>query len=135
MQWRKWLVLIAWLPLMAACGGGGGDDSPTQAIQAVARLCPQAIDYGTVFTGGSGSGELLQVQLDTTRMTYKITYLASPVPVTTGTVQPTRDTPPNNVATGTLTQETALPTEKLNQCTFRLNNASLDPNRPARFFL
>ncbi len=31
--------------------------------------------------------------------------------------------------------ETGLPTVKLNQCTFRLVNASLDPNRPARFFL
>lgn len=131
MQWRKWLVVLACAPMVTACGGGG-DDSPAPVIQ---RLCPQAIDYNTVFTGGSGSGELVKVQLDTTKMTYQITYLASPIPVKTGTVAPTRDTAPNNVQTGTLTQETALPTEKLNQCAFRLNNASLDPSRPARFFL
>lgn len=129
MQWRKWLVVLACAPMVTACGGGG-DDPPPPVIQ---RLCPQAIDYNTVFTGGSGSGELVKVQLDTTKMTYQITYLASPIPVKTGTVAPTRDTAPNNVQTGTLTQETALPTEKLNQCAFRLNNASLDPSRPARF--
>ena len=135
MQWRKWLIALACAPmvtaLLTACGGGG-DDPPPPVIQ---RLCPQAIDYNTVFTGGSGSGELVKVQLDTTKMTYQITYLASPIPVKTGTVAPTRDTAPNNVQTGTLTQETALPTEKLNQCAYRLNNASLDPSRPARFFL
>ena len=52
MQWRKWLVVLACAPMVTACGGGG-DDSPAPVIQ---RLCPQAIDYNTVFTGGSGSG-------------------------------------------------------------------------------
>lgn len=134
MQWRTWLAALACAPMVAALltACGGGDDPPPPVIQ---RLCPQAIDYNTVFTGGSGSGELVKVQLDTTKMTYQITYLASPIPVTTGTVAPTRDTAPNNVQSGTLTQETALPTEKLNQCAYRLNNASLDPSRPARFFL
>ncbi|MCA3862227.1 MAG: DUF2957 domain-containing protein, partial [Burkholderia sp.] len=68
-------------------------------------------------------------------MTYRMTYLASPVPTTTGTVQPTRDTAPANVVDGTLADETGLPTVKLNQCTFRMQNASLDPSRPARLFL
>lgn len=130
MYWRKSLAAALLAPVLTACGGG--DDPPPAPV---VRLCPKTIDYNTVFTGGSGSGELVRVQLDTTKMTFQITYLASPVPATTGTVQPTRDAAPNNVVTGTLTDETGLPTEKLNQCTFRLNNASLDPNRPARVFL
>jgi hypothetical protein len=130
MYWQKWMTLAALAPMLTACGG---DADPPPAP--VVRLCPQTLDYSTVFTGGAGSGELVKVQLDTTKMTFQITYLASPIPVTTGTVQPTRDAAPNNVLSGTLTDETGLPTVKLNQCTFRLNNASLDPNRPARFFV
>lgn len=118
--------------VLCACGGGSGGDPPAPVVT---RLCPQAVDYSTVFTGGAGSGELVQVQLDTMAMTYKITYLASPVPVAKGTVLPTRSSAPNNVVTGTMTQETLLPTTKLNQCAFRLDNASLDATRPARVFL
>lgn len=132
MIWRSLLSMALAAFVLAACGGSGGGDPPAPVVT---RLCPQAIDYNTVFTGGAGSGELVQVQLDTTAMTYKITYLASPVPVAKGTVLPTRATAPYNVATGTLTQETLLPTTKLNQCAFRLNDASLDPTRPARVFL
>lgn len=118
--------------VLCACGGSGGGNPPAPVVT---RLCPQAVDYSTVFTGGAGSGELVQVQLDTAAMTYKIMYLASPVPVTQGTVLPTRSRAPNNVVTGTMTQETLLPTTKLNQCAFRLDNASLDATRPARVFL
>lgn len=132
MIWRSLLSMALAAFALAACGGSGGGDPPAPVAT---RLCPRAIDYNTVFTGGAGSGELVKVQLDTTAMTYKITYLASPVPVIKGTVLPTRATAPNNVASGTLTQETLLPTTKLNECAFRLNNASLDPARPARVFL
>ncbi|AIO36297.1 hypothetical protein DM39_5513 [Burkholderia cenocepacia] len=124
------MVAATLAPVLAACGGDG-DPPPAPVV----RLCPQTIDYNTVFIGGSGSGELVKVQLDTTKMTYRMTYLASPVPVTTGTVQPTRDAAPANVVDGTLVDETGLPTVKLNQCTFRMQNASLDPSRPARLFL
>lgn len=127
---RQWIAASLFAPMLASCGGAD-DPPPTPS----APLCAQQIDYGTAFFGGSGSGELVKVQLDTTKLTYRITYLASPVPATTGTVSPTRDTTPNNVLSGTLTDETALPTQKLNQCTFRLNAASLDPARPARLFL
>ena len=132
MIWRSLISMALAALLLAACGGSGAGDPPAPVVT---RLCPQVIGYDTVFTGGAGSGELVQVQLDTTAMKYKITYLASPVPVTKGTVLPTRATAPYNVATGTLTQETLLPTSKLNQCAFRLSNASLDPTRPARVFL
>ncbi|AFQ49731.1 DUF2957 domain-containing protein [Burkholderia cepacia] len=130
MNVKHWMAAASLAPVLAACGGDG-DPPPAPVV----RLCPQAIDYNTVFIGGSGSGELVKVQLDTTKMTYRMTYLASPVPTTTGTVQPTRDTAPANVVDGTLADETGLPTVKLNQCTFRMQNASLDPNRPARLFL
>lgn len=130
MNVKHWMAAASLAPVLAACGGDG-DPPPAPAV----RLCPQTIDYNTVFVGGSGSGELVKVQLDTTKMTYRMTYLASPVPTTTGTVQPTRDTAPANVVDGTLADETGLPTVKLNQCTFRMQNASLDPSRPARLFL
>ncbi|HEM7876948.1 DUF2957 domain-containing protein [Burkholderia contaminans] len=130
MNLKQWMAAASLAPVLAACGGDG-DPPPAPAV----RLCPQTIDYNTVFIGGSGSGELVKVQLDTTKMTYRMTYLASPVPTTTGTVQPTRDTAPANVVDGTLADETGLPTVKLNQCTFRMQNASLDPTRPARLFL
>ncbi|VWB92841.1 putative lipoprotein [Burkholderia lata] len=130
MNLKQWMAAASLAPVLAACGGDG-DPPPAPVV----RLCPQTIDYNTVFIGGSGSGELVKVQLDTTKMTYRMTYLASPVPTTTGTVQPTRDTAPANVVDGTLADETGLPTVKLNQCTFRMQNASLDPSRPARLFL
>jgi hypothetical protein len=88
--------------------------------------------YTTVYTGGAGSGELVKLQLDTSKMTWQVTYVESPVPRTTGTVSPTRA---GTVDSGTLTQETLLPTNKLNQCAFRLNGASLDSSRPARIFV
>jgi hypothetical protein len=131
MIWRALLSPSLVTFALGACGGSGGD--PPAPV--VTRLCPQAVDYSTVFTGGAGSGELVQVQLDSAAMTYRITYLASPVPVAPGTVSPTRALAPNNVVTGTLAHETLLPAAKLNQCAFRLNNASLDPARPARVFL
>ncbi|WP_205184099.1 DUF2957 domain-containing protein [Burkholderia sp. LMG 13014] len=130
MNLKQWMAAAALAPVLAACGGDG-DPPPAPVV----RLCPQTIDYNTVFIGGSGSGELVKVQLDTTKMTYRMTYLASPVPTAAGTVQPTRDTAPANVVDGTLADETGLPTVKLNQCTFRMQNASLDPSRPARLFL
>ncbi|MFJ1208200.1 DUF2957 domain-containing protein [Burkholderia pyrrocinia] len=130
MNLKQWMAAASLAPVLAACGGDG-DPPPAPVV----RLCPQTIDYNTVFIGGSGSGELVKVQLDTTKMTYRMTYLASPVPTTAGTVQPTRDTAPANVVDGTLADETGLPTVKLNQCTFRMQNASLDPSRPARLFL
>ncbi|MCU9953938.1 DUF2957 domain-containing protein [Burkholderia sp. BKH01] len=130
MNLKQWMAAASLAPVLAACGGDG-DPPPAPVV----RLCPQTIDYNTVFIGGSGSGELVKVQLDTTKMTYRMTYLASPAPTTAGTVQPTRDTAPANVVDGTLADETGLPTVKLNQCTFRMQNASLDPSRPARLFL
>ncbi|HZZ13282.1 MAG TPA: DUF2957 domain-containing protein [Paraburkholderia sp.] len=128
MKWRIISVLALAAPLLGACGGGGGGNGTITE----ARLCPSSLDYGTVFTGGGGDGELVKLQLDTTRLTWQVNYIESPIPATTGTVVPTRA---GQTASGTLTQETLLPTNKLNQCAYRLNGASLDPNRPARIFV
>ncbi|PCE27076.1 hypothetical protein BWP39_09830 [Paraburkholderia acidicola] len=118
-------------PLMSACGGGD-DKAPAALAATEPGLCPNSLDYSTVYTGGAGDGELVKLQLDTARMTWRISYIESPIPVTTGTVVPTRA---GTVAAGTLTRETALPTHKLNNCAWRLNGASLDSTRPARVFV
>jgi len=136
----RYALALAGAALLTACGGGGGDGDHTSAAPAAAipvRLCPAALDYTTTFTGGTGSGELVKVQIDTSKMTWQVTFLDSSVPRATGTVQPTRsDTASgSNVMSGKLQPETGLPTEKLNQCAFQLAGASLDPNRPARLFV
>jgi len=118
--------------MLGACGGGGGGGGSGDGPVTEVRLCPSSLDYGTVFTGGGGDGELVKLQLDTTKMTWQISYIQSSIPAATGTVVPTRA---GQTASGTLTQETLLPTNKLNQCAFRLNGASLDASRPARIFV
>ncbi|CAD6538672.1 DUF2957 domain-containing protein [Paraburkholderia metrosideri] len=128
MKWRILSVLALAAPLLGACGGGGGGDGPVTET----RLCPSSLDYNTVFTGGGGDGELVKLQLDTTKMTWQVNYIESPIPAAVGTVTPTRA---GQTASGTLTQETLLPTAKLNQCAYRLNGASLDSTRPARIFV
>lgn len=128
MKWKFLAAIAMTAPLVTACGGGGS----TPPAPVVAALCPTTLDYSTVYTGGGGDGELVKLQLDTTKMTWQVTYVESPIPETTGTVTPTRA---GTTASGTLTQETALPTAKLNQCAYQLNGASLDPSRPARVFV
>ncbi|MGF6408993.1 hypothetical protein OKW37_000663 [Paraburkholderia sp. MM5482-R2] len=71
-------VLALCAPLLGACGGGSssnGDGPMTET-----RLCPASLDYGTVFTGGGGDGELVKLQLDTTKMTWQISYIQSRFP-------------------------------------------------------
>ncbi|MDE1181153.1 DUF2957 domain-containing protein [Paraburkholderia sp.] len=128
MNWRFLTALAMAAPLLGACGGASENSTPLT----VTRLCPASLDYNTTFTGGGGDGELVKLQLDNNKMTWQITYVESPIPVTTGTVAPTRK---GTTATGTLTQETGLPTTKLNQCAYQLNGASLDSSRPARIFV
>ncbi|SDI58876.1 DUF2957 domain-containing protein [Paraburkholderia phenazinium] len=128
MKWKFLAALALTAPLVTACSGGGSS-SPAPVVQA---LCPTTLDYSTVYTGGGGDGELVKLQLNTTQMTWQISYIESPIPATTGTVTPTRA---GTTVSGTLTQVTQLPTAKLNQCAYQLNGASLDPNRPARVFV
>ncbi len=141
MEWRSILLAASAGACLYGCGGGGGGSdgasgsSANSTTPVAVTLCPTSLDYSTVYTGGSGAGELVTVQLDTSAMTWKISYLKSPLPAQAGTATPTRDNAPFNVATGTLTPETTLPTKKLNQCAYRLDGASLDPNTPARIFV
>lgn len=131
MKSKLFATLGAGVPLLltlSACGGGGNSSPPLVETS----LCPTTLNYNTVYTGGGGDGEVVKLQLDTTKKTWQITYLESPIPATMGTVTPTRK---GQVVSGTITQETALPTAKLNQCAFQLTGASLDPNRPARVFI
>ncbi|GAA0831247.1 DUF2957 domain-containing protein [Cupriavidus pauculus] len=139
---RTWVpriaLALATLTMLAACGGGDGGGGGTSTPAAVTpRLCPASVDYSTPYIGGTGSGELVKVQIDTQAKTWAVTFLDSSVPRNTGTVSPTRSDPTNgqNVMTGTLAQETTLPTDKLNQCAFVLQGASLDASRPAKLFL
>ena len=128
MEWKIVSALALAAPLLGACSGGGNDPPPTPEV----RLCPATLDYTTVFTGGGGDGELAKLQIDTTKMTWQVSYVESPIPATVGTVMPTRA---GQTASGTMTQETTLPTKKLNECAYRLNGASLDPTRVARVFI
>ncbi len=129
---RNFVLAAAFaVPLVSACGGG--DEKPVAALAATEPgLCPTSLDYSTVYTGGGGDGELVKLQLDTTKMTWQITYVESPIPVTTGTVAPTRA---GTTVSGSLARETGLPTAKLNACAFQLTGASLDATRPARVFV
>ncbi|HTJ92427.1 MAG TPA: DUF2957 domain-containing protein [Pararobbsia sp.] len=145
MEWRSILLAASASACLGfgGCGGGGGGSSTTGTSNSAGTgvaadanaLCPSALDYSTVYTGGSGAGELVTVQLDTTAKTWKVTILKSPIPAQAGTATPTRDQAPYNVMSGTITQETTLPTAKLNACAYRLNGASLDANQPARIFV
>ncbi|MGN6316165.1 DUF2957 domain-containing protein [Trinickia sp.] len=133
------LTMALAAPFLAACGGGGGGGGGAGstaagggAAAASDRLCPASLDYNTVFTGGGGDGELVKMQIDTTKMTWKVTYVESAIPAKTGTVTPSRA---GTTQSGALAQETLLPTEKQNQCAFYLQGASLDPNKPARIFV
>ncbi|HDR8982682.1 DUF2957 domain-containing protein [Burkholderia vietnamiensis] len=131
MKWMLTLVLTLGASFLAACSGGRDSHGDTAVVQAQ-KICPSSVDYSTVWTGASGSGEVVKVQLDTTKMTWRITYVESVVPATAGTAEPSRA---GDSQTGTLTQETQLPTQSLNNCTFRLDGASLDPTMPARVFI
>jgi hypothetical protein len=133
MKWRTFALgamgaaIASVTPFLGGCGGGS--DAPQAPV---VRLCPASLDYTTTFTGGGGSGELIKLQLDTTKLTWQVTYVESPIPAVTGTVSPTRAGTSQN---GTLAMETGLPTQKLNQCAYQLNGATLDPTRPARIFV
>jgi hypothetical protein len=107
--------------LLAGCSGGSNNHGDTAPVVSNA-LCPSTLDYSTTWIGGSGSGEVVKVQLDTTRMTWQITYVESVVPVAKGTAEPSRA---GQVMSGTLSHETGLPTQSLNDCTFRLNGADV----------
>ncbi|MGN3961436.1 DUF2957 domain-containing protein [Burkholderia gladioli] len=127
------------MPFFAGCGGGDGGDPPA-AIQVPQcsgsscpasgsttqpstpnALCPSTLDYSTVYTGGSGSGEYVRVRFDTTKLTYQMDFILSSVPVSAGQINNTRA---GQTITGTFHRATNLPTAAQNQCAFVLDNGA-----------
>lgn len=147
---------------LAACGGGDGEPggSTPQATaqqcathgtctpsgptvnQPVAAICPSVLDYNTTYTGGSGAGELLKIQLDSAQGTYRIQVLESAVPQVAGEVNPTRA---GITFTGTMTHPAKpLPTAAQNNCAYELktavasdgrSQAVIDPANPPILFV
>lgn len=147
---------------LSACGGGDGDpgtgtpqsagqqcgttgtcppSGPT-ANQPVAAMCPATLDFNTTYTGGSGAGEYVKIQLDSTQGTYRIQILESAVPKASGSVSPTRA---GVTLTGTMTHPTRpLPTAAQNNCAYELKTVSasdgksqaiIDPANPPILFV
>ncbi len=101
-------MAIATTPFLIACGGGKADNpgpintpqcsgsscgvqGPPASNGTAAALCPATADIvKSTFLGGAGSGEVVQLNIDATAMTYTLKWLESPIPLRTGTVTPTR---------------------------------------------
>ncbi|WP_454765462.1 DUF2957 domain-containing protein [Cupriavidus campinensis] len=147
---------------LAACGGGGdeagGGPTPAASQQCaatgtcpgsgptqnhpVAALCPATLDYNTTYTGGSGAGELVKMQFDSTQGMYRIQILESAVPKATNDIYPTRA---GVTLTGTMAHPARpLPTPAQNQCAYELktvtasdgaSQALIDPANPPIVFV
>ena len=105
---RGLAMAIATVPFFIACGGGKADNpGPINAPQcsgascgvqgppatgaSATALCPATADIvKSTFLGGAGSGEIVQINIDATAMTYSLKWLESPIPLRTGQVQNTR---------------------------------------------
>jgi len=150
--------------LLAGCGGSNGEDEdalaynpnpppqcgvvgncPPSGFDIIGPepkpLCADALDYGTVFTGGSGAGELVKMKFDTTRKIYELQILESPVPRNVGDIFPTRA---GVTFTGTYANLTNLPTAEQNRCALELRTAQasvdssqavIDPAQPPIIYL
>jgi hypothetical protein len=130
-------MAIATTPLLIACGGGKADNpaainSPqcsgsscgTQGAPASstssAALCPATADIvNSTYLGGAGSGEVVQLNINATAMTYTLKWLESPIPLRTGQVTPTRA---GTTITGAVIHPPtgALPTAEQTRCAFIL---------------
>ena len=93
---RGLAMAIATAPLLIACGGGKADNpgpinapqcsgsscgvqGPPTSNAGTTALCPATADIvKTTFLGGAGSGEVVQVNIDATAMTYTRTGRADP---------------------------------------------------------
>jgi hypothetical protein len=134
---RGLALALATTPLLIACGGGKADSpaainspqcsgsscgtqgAPTSSTTAAA-LCPATADIvNTTYLGGAGSGEVVQLNIDATAMTYTLKWLESPIPLRTGQVTPTRA---GTTITGAVIHPPtgALPTAEQTRCAFIL---------------
>lgn len=159
--------------LASGCSGGGSDDpAPIAAAPCTGRLCsgsdmaaqppdptalcPASLDYGTTYTGGSGSGEYIKVSFDTSKQQYRMTFVESEVPTSAGQINTTRagltitggfehpDRYRVANAAGAATTPLALPTGEQNRCAFVLKNGktadgryevTIDPSDPPMLFV
>jgi hypothetical protein len=105
---RGIVLAAAATPLLVACGGGTASDpapvnppqcsgsscpnqGPPASQPAATALCPADADIAkNTYLGGAGSGEVVSLNIDPTKMTYSLTFLASPIPVNSSSVQNTR---------------------------------------------
>jgi hypothetical protein len=101
------LAMVA-TPLLIACGGGNASDpgaisvpqcsgstcsnqGPPPSGTANTALCPSASDIAAnTYLGGAGSGEVVSLNINPTSMTYTLTWLASPIPLQSSSVQNSR---------------------------------------------
>jgi hypothetical protein len=138
---RGLATAIATAPFLLACGGGKADNpGPIDAPQcsgascgvqgqpvtgpSAAALCPATADIvKSTYLGGAGSGEVVQVNIDATKMTYTLKWLESPIPLRTGQVVPTRA---GTQITGAVIHPPAgmLPTAEQTRCAFILGAGS-----------
>ena len=130
-------LALAAAPLFIACGGGKADDpgpinTPqcsgascgTQGAPGVgagaAPLCPANADIvANTYLGGAGSGEIVSLNIDAVNMRYTLKWLESPIPLVTGTVNPTRK---GTTIVGAVIHPPAgtLPTAEQTRCAFVL---------------
>ncbi|MBR7985896.1 DUF2957 domain-containing protein [Burkholderia cenocepacia] len=137
-EWRKAILSCAVLALPFVAGCGGGDDpGPITVPQCsgsacgpsgaettppvVTKLCPDALDYTTTYTGGAGSGEYVKVKFDTTKLTYQMQFIESSVPTSAGQVNNTRA---GLTISGAFHHPTTLPTAEQNRCAFVLDSGA-----------
>ncbi|MBR8312697.1 DUF2957 domain-containing protein [Burkholderia dolosa] len=137
-EWRKVALSCAVLamPFVAGCGGGDdpgpinvpqcsgsacGPSGPITTPPVVTKLCPDALDYTTTYTGGAGSGEYVKVRFDTAKLTYQMQFIDSSVPTSAGQVNDTRA---GLTINGSFHHPTNLPTAEQNRCAFVLDNGA-----------
>ncbi len=104
-------------------------------------LCPTALDYGTIFTGGSISGEYVKIGFDTAKITYRLEFVESSIPTSPGQVNTTRR---GKTIHGTFVHPTTLPSSEQNRCAFVLQDGmtedgaytvTIDPKAPPTIFV
>lgn len=100
-------LVAAATSILAGCGGNASDPAPITPAQcsgstctnegpptsqpAATALCPADADIAkNTYLGGSGSGEVVSLNIDPTAMTYSLTFLDSPIPLNASSVQVTR---------------------------------------------
>ncbi|MFP3567144.1 DUF2957 domain-containing protein [Paraburkholderia sp. SIMBA_030] len=138
---RGLAMAIAAVPFLIACGGGKADNpGPINSAQCsgsscgvqgppaqgagAAPLCPATADIvKSTFLGGAGSGEVVQLNIDATAMTYTLKWLKSPIPLTSADVTVTRE---GTQITGAVIHPPTgmLPTAEQTRCAFILGKGT-----------